>query len=218
MSPEPQTASPSEQPRGRQIAITLIVSITMLSGFFPGSGVMQTTMAVAAEVVSEVTQQVPELSVTPPVAEVPPADSCQALLHSQHFSFGPGPKHDLANGRMDGGLCTLLMQIPSAVPCSSKLHIGTMRTGHDIHTSNGAVSEHTHFRAADINWVGSQKVNRGNGCARETVHWLKGQTNRFQRIQIGMPFRDLQVGNRQSPIHAFSDDDHSAHLHLGIRH
>lgn len=213
-----EPASPPAQPRGRQIAIALFVSVIMMSGFTGGSGIVQTTMAAAAEVV---TMAVPELAVTPPVPEVPLASPCQAILNgSEYFSLDHHPRHDLASGRMDSDVCQLLAQIPIAVPCSSKLNISSMHSGRrSRHTRTGSVSEHMYYRAADISWVGGQRVNAGNGCAREVVQWLKTQNpgNRFQRIQIGMPFRDLETGSRESPINVFYDSGHKDHLHFGIK-
>jgi hypothetical protein len=124
---------------------------------------------------------------------------------SQH-GCDPGP--DLASGRLDLRVESLLAVIAERWT----IRLSCVRTGHSTYVKGTRrVSNHTVWRAVDVDRVDGQPVSPGSGPAEELVRWLDGLTGPLRPSEIGSPFR---LGHRPY----FSDEGHQHHIHIGYRH
>jgi hypothetical protein len=70
------------------------------------------------------------------------------------------------------------------------------------------VSNHTVWRAVDIDRVDDQPVAPTSQAARVLVEWLDGLQGPLRPSEIGSPF---DLGHRPY----FSDEGHQGHIHVG---
>jgi hypothetical protein len=122
-------------------------------------------------------------------------------------SHGCDPATDLATGRLDLRVQSLLAVITER----HKIRLSCLRTGHS-HFVKGTtrVSNHTHWRALDIDMVDGQPVGRHSPASRALVTWLDGLQGPLRPSEIGSPF---QIGHRPY----FTDEGHQGHVHVGYR-
>jgi hypothetical protein len=72
------------------------------------------------------------------------------------------------------------------------------------------VSNHTVWRAVDIDTVDGRGVGAGNRAAHRLVQWLNGLPGELRPSEIGSPW--VLPGGL-----TFSDESHQGHVHVGYR-
>jgi hypothetical protein len=133
----------------------------------------------------------------------------QALVHSPNItstrSHGCDPAADLASGRLDLRVQSLLAVLAER----HTIRLSCVRNGHSTYVKGtNRVSNHTVWRAVDIDRVDNQMVAPGSPAARELVEWLDGLEGPLRPSEIGSPF---DLGHRPY----FSDEGHQRHIHVG---
>jgi hypothetical protein len=120
-------------------------------------------------------------------------------------SHGCDPAADLASGRLDLRVQSLLAVLAER----HTIRLSCLRTGHS-HFVKGTtrVSNHTVWRAVDIDVVDGQPVSRRSRAARALALWLDGLQGPLRPSEIGSPF---DIGRRPY----FSDEGHQEHVHIG---
>jgi hypothetical protein len=124
------------------------------------------------------------------------------------FSNGAGcrPAGDFASSRLDRRVRTLLV----AVSVQYRIRVSCLRTGHSWFV-NGTrrVSNHSVWRAVDVDQVDGRPVSRSNTAARRLALWIgRGQAG-VQPSEVGSPWT-FGTGSW------FSDAGHQGHLHVGF--
>jgi hypothetical protein len=120
-------------------------------------------------------------------------------------SHGCDPAADLASGRLDLRVQSLLAVLAER----HHIRLSCLRSGHARYVKGtNRVSNHTRWRAVDIDRVDGQPVGRGSQAARALVAWLDGLEGPLRPVEIGSPF---DLGRRPY----FSDEGHQAHIHVG---
>jgi hypothetical protein len=149
-------------------------------------------------------------STAPPLA--PSRDPfVRALVASPRIatttSHGCDPAADLASGRLDLRVQSLLAVLAER----HTIRLSCLRTGHSRFVKGTTrVSNHTVWRAVDIDRVDGQPVSRHSQPARSLVVWLDGLQGPLRPSEIGSPF---PIGRRPY----FSDEGHQGHVHVGYR-
>jgi hypothetical protein len=149
-------------------------------------------------------------SAAPPLA--PSKDPfVRALAANQRIttttSHGCNPRVDLASGRLDLRVQSLLAVIAER----HTIRLSCLRTGHSRFVKGTTrVSNHTVWRAVDIDMVDGQPVARTSKAARTLVLWLDGLQGPLRPSEIGSPF---DLGRRPY----FTDEGHQNHVHVGYR-
>jgi hypothetical protein len=122
-------------------------------------------------------------------------------------SRGCDPAPDLASGKLD-------LRVQSLLAVMAERHtirLSCLRSGHSRYVKGTTrVSNHTVWRAVDIDMVDGRPVSRGNRAARALVVWLDGLQGPLRPSEIGSPF---DLGHRPY----FSDEGHQGHVHVGYR-
>jgi hypothetical protein len=146
----------------------------------------------------------------PAPAPAPSADPfVQALVHSPNItstrSHGCDPAADLASGRLDLRVQSLLAVLAER----HTIRLSCLRSGHSHYVKGtNRVSNHTVWRAVDIDLVDGQPVSKESQAARTLVEWLDGLEGPLRPVEIGSPF---DLGRRPY----FSDEGHQRHVHVG---
>jgi hypothetical protein len=149
-------------------------------------------------------------STAPPVA--PSKDPfVQALVRNKRItttaSRGCDPKADLGSGKLDLRVQSLLAVIADR----HTIRLSCLRSGHSRFVKGtNRVSNHTVWRAVDIDMVDGRPVSKASNTSRELVMWLDGLQGPLRPSEIGSPF---QIGRRPY----FSDEGHQGHVHVGYR-
>jgi hypothetical protein len=147
-------------------------------------------------------------STAPPLA--PSKDPfVRALVRNKRIttttSRGCSPKADLASGRLDLRVQSLLAVIADRY----SIRLSCLRTGHSRFVKGTTrVSNHTVWRAVDIDVVNGQPVSRTSTASRSLALWLDGLQGPLRPSEIGSPFN---IGRRPY----FSDEGHQGHVHVG---
>jgi hypothetical protein len=145
----------------------------------------------------------------------PPAPSrdpfVRALVANKRITttttHGCSPKPDLASGRLDLRVQSLLAVIADR----HTIRISCLRTGHSRFVKGTTrVSNHTVWRAVDIDVVDGQRVSKASNAARALVVWLDGLEGPLRPSEIGSPW---EIGRRPY----FTDERHQGHVHVGYR-
>jgi hypothetical protein len=122
-------------------------------------------------------------------------------------SRGCNPGPDLASGRLD-------LRVQSLLAVMAERHhirISCLRTGHSRFVKGTTrVSNHTVWRALDIDRVDGRPVAASSRPARALAAWLDGLEGPLRPSEIGSPFR---FGHRPY----FTDEGHQGHIHIGYR-
>jgi hypothetical protein len=120
-------------------------------------------------------------------------------------SHGCDPTADLASGRLDLRVQSLLAVLAER----HTIRLSCLRTGHSRFVKGTTrVSNHTVWRAVDIDVVNGQPVSPTSSAARDLVVWLDGLQGPLRPSEIGSPFN---IGRRPY----FSDEGHQGHVHVG---
>jgi hypothetical protein len=150
-----------------------------------------------------------------PAAAVPPgqraaAPSGWALAANPRItttrSHGCDPARDLRSGRLDPRVRELLAGAARAYP----IRVSCVRTGHSTYVKGtGRISNHTAWRAVDLDMVDGRPVSRRNPCARDLAWRIGRLGGRLTPSEVGSPW--TFGGGRPW----FSDDGHQGHIHIG---
>jgi hypothetical protein len=132
-----------------------------------------------------------------------------ALAHHPRItttrSHGCDPAPDLASGRLDLRVQSLLAVLAER----HTIRLSCLHTGHSRFVKGTRrVSNHTVWRAVDIDRVDGQPVSPRSRAARVLVGWLDGLQGPLRPVEIGSPF---DLGRRPY----FSDEGHQQHIHVG---
>jgi hypothetical protein len=122
-------------------------------------------------------------------------------------SHGCDPAADLASGRLDLRVQSLLAVLAQR----HTIRLSCLRTGHSRFVKGTTrVSNHTVWRAVDIDMVDGRRVGPGSRPARALAMWLDGLDGPLRPVEVGSPF---QIGRRPY----FTDEGHKGHVHVGYR-
>jgi hypothetical protein len=122
-------------------------------------------------------------------------------------SHGCNPAADLASGRLDLRVQSLLAVIADR----HRIRLSCLRTGHSRYVKGTTrISNHTVWRALDIDMVDNTPVSKTSKPAHALVVWLDGLEGPLRPSEIGSPWR---LGHRPY----FTDEGHQRHLHVGYR-
>jgi hypothetical protein len=120
-------------------------------------------------------------------------------------SHGCDPRADLVSGKLDLRVQSLLAVLAER----HRVRLSCLRTGHSRYVKGTTrVSNHTVWRAVDIDMVDGRPVSRHSHAARTLALWLDGLQGPLRPSEIGSPFA---IGRRPY----FSDEGHQGHVHIG---
>jgi hypothetical protein len=123
-------------------------------------------------------------------------------------SHGCDPAPDLASGRLDLRVQGLL----AALAERHRIRISCIRTGHSAFVKGTRrVSNHTLWRAVDLDQIDRQPVSVNSPAARRLVLWLDWLEGPLRPSEVGSPFR---LDHRPY----FTDEGHQTHIHIGYGH
>ncbi len=135
-----------------------------------------------------------------------------ALAHNPRITTTRGrgcdPAPDLASGRLDLRVQSLLAVLAERWP----IRLSCLHTGHSRYVKGTRrVSNHTVWRAVDIDQVAGQPVSPRSAAALAVVRWLDGLQGPLRPGEVGSPF---DLGHRPY----FTDEGHTQHIHIGYPH
>jgi hypothetical protein len=120
-------------------------------------------------------------------------------------SHGCDPAADLASGRLDLRVQSLLAVLADR----HAIRLSCLRSGHSRFVKGTTrVSNHTVWRAVDIDLVDGRPVSRRSPAARALALWLDGLEGPLRPSEVGSPFA---FGHRPY----FTDEGHQEHVHIG---
>jgi hypothetical protein len=139
-----------------------------------------------------------------------PADPfTRALAHNPHLettsAHGCRPAADLANPALDLRIQSLL----TVLAARWTLRISCLHSGHSrLVKGTGRTSNHSLWRAVDIDQVDHQPVGPHSPATRALVGWLDRLQGPLRPAEVGSP---ILVGHRPY----FTNEDHQHHIHIG---
>jgi hypothetical protein len=137
---------------------------------------------------------------TPPPATRPPAEL------SSTTAAGCRPAGDFRSPRLDRRVRALLVAAADRQP----IRVSCLRTGHSWYVKGTRrVSNHSRWRAVDLDRVGGRPVSPSNSAARQLALWIGRGRAGVQPSEVGSPWR---FAGRPW----FTDVDHQGHLHVGF--
>jgi hypothetical protein len=136
----------------------------------------------------------------PPPATRPPAGL------SFTAAAGCRPAGDYRSPRLDRRVRKLLIVTAGRQP----IRVSCLRTGHSWYVKGTRrVSNHSVWRAVDLDRVDGRPVSPANPAARELAVWIGRGRAGVQPSEVGSPWR---LGGRPW----FTDAGHQGHLHVGF--
>jgi hypothetical protein len=142
--------------------------------------------------------------------QVPAADPfVRALVANPQItttiSHGCDPARDLASGDLDLRVQSLLAVLAER----HAIRLSCLRTGHSRFVKGTTrVSNHTVWRAVDIDMVDGRPVGRHSRASRSLALWLDGLQGPLRPVEVGSPFA---FGHRPY----FTNEGHQDHIHIG---
>jgi hypothetical protein len=124
------------------------------------------------------------------------------------FTDGAGcqPAGDWASPRLDRRVRALLV----AAAGQYRVRVSCLRSGHSWFVKGTRrVSNHSVWRAVDLDQVDGRPVSTSNTAARRLAVWIGQGRAGVQPSEVGSPF---ELGRRPY----FTDDGHQGHLHVGF--
>jgi hypothetical protein len=143
-------------------------------------------------------------------ATVPMADGLIAdVLANPRLKIYEAGREDIARGRIDDRLLTLLMELSAQY----ELYISSLQTGHSTCVGGGDyagcdVSNHYYGRAADIAIVNGELVRSHSHVAHELASRLAALSGPLRPEEVGSPWTIASLGY-------FTDAAHADHIHIG---
>jgi hypothetical protein len=140
----------------------------------------------------------------------PAAPSGRALAANPRIAttraHGCDPALDLRSPRLDARVRELLSGAARRYP----IRVSCLRTGHSTYVKGTRrISNHTVWRAVDLDVVGGRPVGPGNAAARDLAWRIGRLRGRLAPAEVGSPW--TFGGGRPW----FSDAGHQRHLHVG---
>ena len=124
------------------------------------------------------------------------------------FTSGAGcrPADDYHSARLDRRVRGLLV----AIAAHHRIRVSCLRTGHSRYVAGTRrVSNHTVWRAVDVDQVDGHPVSRSNPAAHALALWIGQGRAGVQASEVGSPW---DFGRRPW----FTDSGHQDHLHVGF--
>jgi hypothetical protein len=124
------------------------------------------------------------------------------------FTSGAGcrPAGDYPSPRLDRRVRVLLV----AIATHHRIRVSCLRTGHSRYVAGTRrVSNHSVWRAVDVDQVDGHPVSRSNVAAHALALWIGQGGAGVQPSEVGSPW---DVGRHPW----FSDPGHRDHLHVGF--
>jgi hypothetical protein len=119
---------------------------------------------------------------------------------------GCRPASDYRSPRLDRRVRTLLVAVADRHP----IRVSCLRTGHSWFVrGTRRVSNHSVWRAVDVDWVDGHPVSPSNAAARQLALWIGRGRAGVQPSEVGSPWG---LGGRPW----FTDPGHQGHLHVGF--
>jgi len=119
---------------------------------------------------------------------------------------GCQPAGDYPSPQLDRRVRALLV----AIAKHHRIRVSCIRTGHSWYVKGtGRVSNHSVWRAVDVDQVDGQPVSPSNAAALELARWIGQGGAGVQPSEVGSPW---DVGRRPW----FTDPGHQDHLHVGF--
>jgi hypothetical protein len=119
---------------------------------------------------------------------------------------GCRPADDFASPRLDRRVRTVLV----AAAGRYRLRVSCLRSGHSWFVKGThRVSNHSVWRAVDVDQVDGRPVSRANPAARRLALWIGQGRAGVQPSEVGSPW---SLGGRPW----FTDRRHQGHLHVGF--
>src|SRR6266536_45087 len=138
----------------------------------------------------------------------PPSNSATRPPARLTFTNAAGcqPAGDYASPRLDRRVRELLV----AIAAHHQVRVSCIRTGHSWFVAGtDRVSNHSVWRAVDLDRVDGAPVRASNQAARELALWIGGGRAGVQPSEVGLPWA---FGRRPW----FTDAGHQDHLHVGF--
>lgn len=146
----------------------------------------------------------PELPTLPEPSRPAPGRAPAGLTFTDSAGCKPAP--DYASPRLDQRVRALLV----AAATHHRIRVSCIHTGHSYYVAGTSrVSNHTVWRAADIDQVDGRPVGRANPAALQLAIWIGRGGAGVQPSEVGSPW-----GFSGSPW--FTDDGHQDHVHVGF--
>ena len=134
-----------------------------------------------------------------------PSSELAALLDNPNLEL-PGPaRADLASGRVDPRLVSILTSLTK----EHKIKLSVVITGHDQYTSGGSVSNHYVGRGLDIASVDGEIVRANSIKSRELAEALVDLPASIRPTEVGAPWSINAPG-------FFTDGGHQDHIHIAF--
>jgi hypothetical protein len=124
------------------------------------------------------------------------------------FTDGGGcrPTADYASPRLDRRVRQLLV----AIAIHHRIRVSCLRTGHSRYVAGtDRISNHTVWRAVDVDRVDGAPVSPSNQAARELVLWIGRGGAGVHPSEVGSPWDP-------GPSPWFTNPAHQDHLHVGF--
>jgi hypothetical protein len=139
----------------------------------------------------------------------PPAPSGVRPPAGLTFTTGAGgcrPAGDYPSPRLDRRVRALLV----AIATHYRIRVSCIRTGHSRYVAGtNRVSNHTVWRAVDVDQVDGQPVSPSNAAARKLARWIGAGRAGVAPSEVGSPWA---FGAQPW----FTDPGHRDHLHVGF--
>jgi hypothetical protein len=138
----------------------------------------------------------------------PPSSSGMRPLAGLTFTDTAGcrPAVDYASLRLDRRVRELLV----AIVAHHRVRVSCIHAGHSRYVrGTRRVSNHSVWRAVDVDQVDGHPVSPSNPAARELARWIGQGGARVVPSEVGSPWA---FGTRPW----FTDPDHQDHLHVGF--
>ena len=145
-------------------------------------------------------------AITAPAPRAPQPAICPPSGLTFTDAAGCRPAGDYQSPRLDRRVRELLV----AAAAQDRIRVSCLHTGHSWYVKGTRrVSNHSVWRAVDVDQVHGRPVSPSNTAARRLALWIgRGQAG-MQPSEVGSPWR---FGGRPW----FSDAGHQGHLHVGF--
>src|SRR5829696_6252576 len=145
-------------------------------------------------------------AITAPMQPAPPPATRPPSGLSFTDAAGCRPAGDYTAPRLDRRVRTLLV----AAAGQYRIRVSCLRTGHSWYVKGTRrVSNHSLWRAVDLDQVDGRPVSPLNTAARQLAVWIGRGRSGVQPSEVGSPWR---FGGRPW----FTDPGHQGHLHVGF--
>jgi hypothetical protein len=119
---------------------------------------------------------------------------------------GCRPSADYASPRLDRRVRQLLV----AIAAHHRIRVSCLRTGHSWFVAGtGRVSNHSVWRAVDVDQVDGHPVSLSNAAARQLVVWIGRGGAGVRPSEVGSPWDP-------GPSPWFTNAAHQDHVHVGF--